>query len=124
MKPRDSTLRLKRFEVAEKARKAADIETMVRDLDSMAVDLERQITTEEERTGIKDRSHFAYSTFAKSVTLRRDNLLATVVGLKERLEAARSEHDAALDELQRLEAAESGASERSRGKGERNLAAG
>lgn len=121
MKARDSALRLKRFDVAERARKAGDIEGMVRDFEQMITDLNRQITAEEERTGVKDPSHFAYSTFAKAAALRRDNLLTSVNDLKVKLDIARRDHDAALDELQRLEAAEprDAAGERARGRGDR-----
>ena len=52
MKPRDSALKAKRFETAEKARKVASLESMIRDFDLMASDLTRQIAAEEERTGI------------------------------------------------------------------------
>lgn len=117
MKARDSTLRLKRFDVAEKARKVADLEIMARDFESMVLDLQRQIATEEERTGIRDPGHFAYSTFAKSVAVRRDKLVATIDDLKAKLDAARLEHDTASEELKRLEAAEGpGTSTISRGK--------
>lgn len=125
MKARDSALRLKRFEIAEKARRVSDIEVMVRDFEVMSGDLDRQILVEEDRTGIRDANHFAYSTFAKSVALRRDNLLNTVSDLKLKLEGARREHEEALDELQRLEAAEGPGSSAVRGKpGERTMAAG
>ena len=73
MKPRESALRLKRFETEEKIRKVADLESMIREFDQMAADLDRQIANEEDRTGVKDRFHFAYSTFAKSALQRRDN---------------------------------------------------
>ena len=124
MKSREAGLRLKRFEVAEKARKAADLEGMIRDFEVMAVDLERQITAEEERTGVKDRSHFAYSTFAKAVGQRRDNLVTSVDDLRVKLDAARREQDEAEDELRRIEATEPRDSERaSRHKVERSSAA-
>ena len=66
MKARESALRLKRFEADEMARKVADLEHMIREFEGMASDLDRQIRAEEERTGVKDPAHFAYSTFAKS----------------------------------------------------------
>ena len=69
MKPRDISIRTKRFDVTEKARKVASLETIIRDLEHMAADLLRQIQAEEERTGIRDASHFAYSTFAKAAAL-------------------------------------------------------
>ena len=81
---------------------------MVRDFEQMIVDLSRQITAEEERTGIKDAAHFAYSTFAKAAAQRRDNLVTSVADLRLKLEAARVDHDAALDELRAHSAVVSG----------------
>lgn len=107
MKPRDATLRLKRFELTEKARKVASMETMMLDFEHIATDLARQITAEEERTGIKDPAHFAYSTFAKAARLRRTNLLNSVADLKVKLDAAKHEHDEVAQELSKLEPPES-----------------
>jgi flagellar protein FliJ len=105
MKPRDTTVRLKRFEASEKARKVASIETMILDFEHMVLDLSRQITAEEERTGIKDAGHFAYSTFAKAVGLRRSNLQTSIIDLRMKLDAARREHEDATMELRKLEPA-------------------
>lgn len=113
MKTRDSGLRAKRFEVAEKTRKAEDLEAMIRDFEGMAVDLARQIAAEEDRTGVKDPAHFAYSTFAKAVVQRRDNLMTSVDDLRAKLELARRDVEAAQEELQRLEAVEPRESDRS-----------
>ncbi|HSR79184.1 MAG TPA: flagellar export protein FliJ [Hyphomicrobiaceae bacterium] len=107
MKPRDTALRLRRFEASEKARKVASIETMILDFEHMASDLARQITAEEERTGVRDSAHFAYSTFAKAAALRRANLLTSVADLRSKLEAARREHESAVVELRKLEPIES-----------------
>ena len=107
MKARDTALRLKRFEAAEKGRKVVSIETMILDFEHIAADLARQIAAEEERTGIKDPAHFAYSTFAKAAGLRRNNLLTSVADLKGKLETARREHEEALMELRKLEPPES-----------------
>jgi hypothetical protein len=105
MKPRDSAVKAKRFEVAEKARKIASLEGTIRDFEMMAVDLARQIANEEDRTGIRDQSHFAYSTFAKAAAHRRANLLTSVSDLKEKLALAKSDHEEALLALKRLEPA-------------------
>ena len=78
MKARETALKLKRFEADEKARKVADLEHMIREFETIAADLDRQIQAEEDRTGVKDPAHFAYSTFAKSASQRRDNLRASV----------------------------------------------
>ncbi len=104
MKARELALRLKRFEADEKARKVADIEHMIREFEGMAADLDRQIKAEEDRTGIKDAAHFAYSTFAKSASQRRDNLRASADGLKVKLEAAQRERDEALEQAARADA--------------------
>lgn len=101
MKPRDAALRLKKFEADEKARKVADLEAMIRDFEGMAADLERQIRSEEERTGVKDVNHFAYSTFAKAAAQRRDNLRASTAELKAKLDAAMVERDEAVIQLNR-----------------------
>jgi hypothetical protein len=126
MKSRELGLRSKRFEAAEKARKAGDLEMMIRDFENMAVDLNRQITAEEDRTGVKDPAHFSYSTFAKAVTQRRDNLMISIEDLRVKLDAARREHDECVEDLHRLEATEPRESDRATGRhrGERNASAG
>jgi hypothetical protein len=122
MKPRDATLRLKRFEASEKARKVASIETMILDFEHMAVDLSRQIAAEEERTSVRDPAHFAYSTFAKAAALRRANLLTSVADLRVKLDAARQEHDDAVTDLRKLEPIESRDSDRQIRKSDPNSA--
>lgn len=107
MKSWDAALRLKRFEADEKSRKVSDLEYMVREFEQMADDLDRQITAEEDRTGIKDKAHYAYSTFAKSAMERRDNLMSSVEELREKLTTAEKERDDALESLSRSTSAES-----------------
>lgn len=106
MKPRDSALRAKRFEAAEKARKVASLEAMIRDFETMVSELSRQIAAEEERTSIKDPAHFAYSTFAKAAAQRRGNLGASVADLKMKLDVAKRDHEDAASELTKLEPAD------------------
>lgn len=122
MKPRDAALRLKKFEVAEKARKVSSLETMIGDFEHMAADLARQIAAEEDRTAIKDPAHFAYSTFAKAAAQRRNNLLISVNDLQLQLEVARREHEEAAAELRKLEPVEVRDSDRMLRKGDRSSA--
>lgn len=96
MKSRDAALRLKRFDAEEKRRKVADLESMIREFEQMAADLDRQIATEEERTGVKDDKHFAYSTFARAAAQRRDNLKTSVADLRVKLNAAIALRDEAV----------------------------
>ena len=100
MKSRDGALKLKRFEADEKRRKVADIEYMIQEFEQMSADLERQIAGEEERTGVRDEQHFAYSTFARAAAQRRDNLRASVANLREKLELAVAVRDEAAAELE------------------------
>lgn len=106
MKPRESVLRLKRFDAAEKARKVADLESMIREFEQMAVDLDRQIANEEDRTGIRDPRHFSYSTFAKAAAQRRDNLRTSIDDLRAKLAVAQKDRDDALETLTKSEASE------------------
>lgn len=123
MKARDTALRLKQFEVDEKARKVADLELMIQEFDQMASDLERQIVAEEERTGVKDKAHFAYSTFAKSAAARRENLMSSCGELREKLEAAQREHTDAVELLARAGSAETHDDVRGRRRAERHSGA-
>lgn len=104
MKSLDTLIRLKRFQAEEKRRHFAQIETMIADFDRMARDLEREIDAEEQRSGITDAQHFAYSTYARAAATRRDNLLRSADELKGRLEEARLAYDEALDDLKKVEA--------------------
>lgn len=94
-------MRLKRREVEEQSRKVEDLERIIREFDQMAGDLERQIQIEEDRTGIRDRGHFSYSTFAKAAALRRDNLRNSTEGLREKLAAAVRTRDDMVEQLAR-----------------------
>ena len=116
MKSRDTALRLRRFEADDKARKVADLERMIRDFETMAADLERQILAEEDRTGIRDAAHFAYSTFAKSAAQRRDNLRSSASELVHKLEAAQRELEDALEQLQRAAPVQPAREEHHRGR--------
>jgi len=103
MKLRETAVRRKRFEANEKARKVAELEHTIREFEGMANDLARQVKADEERTRVKGPAHFAYSTFARSASQRRDNLRASVSGLMAKLEAAQRERDEVLEQLTREE---------------------
>lgn len=97
-------MRIKRHEVEEKNRKVEDLERIIREFDAMAHDLERQIQAEEDRTGIRDRNHFSYSTFARAAAQRRDNLRTSTDGLREKLSAAVRDRDDSAEQLARVSA--------------------
>ena len=103
MKSRESVLRLKRFQVQEKARQVAQIETMVSQFKGMSDDLDAQIAYEEKKAGIEDVNHFAYPTFAKAARLRRENLQTSIQDLNDQHASAKL---ALLEVEEELEKAE------------------
>ena len=103
MKSRETLIRLRKFQVDEKRRRVAQIESMVADFDRMAGDLEREITSEQDRAGIQDPTHFAYPTYAKAAIVRRDNLKRSADELKGQLEDARMALAEAFEELKKVE---------------------
>lgn len=103
MKSRETLVRLHRFQVDEKRRQVADIEAMIADFRRMEQDLEHQITTEQERSGITDVTHFAYPTFAKAAMDRRNNLLSSIEELEQQLAEAKEEFSEVYSELKKYE---------------------
>ncbi|AQQ04981.1 flagellar export protein FliJ [Roseibium algicola] len=103
MKTRDSLIRLKRFQVDEKRRQLAQIESMIAEFNRMADELDDQIRSEQERVGITDVTHFAYPTFAKAAADRRDNLRNSAHELDDQLRRAQDELSEAIEELKKFE---------------------
>ena len=103
MKSRDTLIRLRKFQADEKRRRVAQIESMIADFDRMSVDLEREITAEQERAGIHDPTHFAYPTYAKAAMQRRENLQRSADELRIQLEDAKSHLAEAFEELKKVE---------------------
>jgi len=103
MKSRDTLIRLKKFQVDEKRRKVAQIETMIAEFERMAGDLEREIKVEQDRAGIHDPGHFAYPTYAKAAINRRENLKRSADELRVQLEDAKAALGEAFEDLKKVE---------------------
>jgi len=103
MKSRETLMRLKKFQVEERRRKVAQIETMIAEFERMAGDLEREIKVEQERAGIHDPAHFAYPTYAKAAMQRRENLKRSADELKVQLDDAKATLGEAFEELKKVE---------------------
>jgi hypothetical protein len=74
------------FDTREAAkREAIPIWRMIADIDRNVRLLDCDISTEEERAGISDRSNAAYPILATMLAARRDNLGDTVTELERRL---------------------------------------
>jgi len=103
MKSRETLIRLKKFQVDEKRRKVAQIEGMIAEFERMAADLDREIHSEQERSGINDPGHYAYPTYAKAAIQRRQNLKTSADELKAQLEEAKAMLQEAFEELKKVE---------------------
>ena len=103
MKSRETLIRLKKFQVDEKRRKVAQIETMIAEFDRIATELDREIKTEQERAGIHDPAHFAYPTYAKAAIVRRENLKRSADELKAQMDDAKAALGEAFEELKKVE---------------------
>lgn len=79
---REPLIRAKRFKIEEAHRRLAQIDAMVGEFERMASDLERDIAAEENRTGITDPRHFAYSPVAGAARQRRENLVRSCQDLR------------------------------------------
>lgn len=103
MKSRESIIRLKKFQVDEKRRKVAQIEAMIAEFERIATELDREIQAEQERTGIHDPTHFAYSTYAKAAIGRSENLKRSAEELVGQLDRARTALQESFEELKKVE---------------------
>src|ERR1700757_2921810 len=103
MKSRETLVRLKKFQLDEKRRKVAQIETMIAEFDRVAGELEREIRIEQDRAGIHDPAHFAYPTYAKAAIARRENLKHSTDELRVQLEDAKMALGEAFDDLKKVE---------------------
>ncbi len=103
MKSRETLIRLKKFQVDEKRRKVAQIETMIAEFDRIAAELDREIKVEQDRAGIHDPGHFAYPTYAKAAMTRKENLKRSADELKTQLDDAKAALGEAFEELKKVE---------------------
>lgn len=103
MKSRETLIRLKRFQIDEKRRRVAQIEAMIAEFERMSVDLEREILSEQEKSGIHDPGHYAYPTYAKAAMTRRENLKRSAAELVLQLDSAKEALSAAFEDLKKIE---------------------
>jgi len=114
MRNRESLIRLHRFQVDEKRRKVAELETMLAEFRNRERELESQVQTEQRKAGISDVAHFAYPMFAKSVIRRRENILNSISDISQQIEAAKEELAQAFQELKKYEIMQEGRKRRIR----------
>ncbi len=106
MKSRDTLIRLKRFQLDEKRRRVRQIEMTLAEFARITAELGREIAIEEKKAGISDPRHFAYPTYARAASVRRDNLTRSIAELTAQIEEAKASQEEAQAELNKLEAIE------------------
>ena len=114
MRNRESLVRLHRFQVDEKRRKVAELETMLGEFRNRERELDAQVQVEQRKAGISDVAHFAYPMFAKSVLRRRENILNSITEITQQLEGAKDELTQAFQELKKYEIMQEGRKRRVR----------
>src|SRR3954453_7809585 len=102
MKSRETLIRLEKFQVDEKRRRVAQIESMIDVFQRMSIDLEREIQTEQDRAGINDPSPLPHPTYAKAAIQRRENLTRSADELRIQLEDAKALLGEAFEELKKV----------------------
>lgn len=103
----NSPSRLIDFRIKQNLRAAQQIRTMISESEKLVAHLDREIRSEEARTGTHDPAHFAYSTVAKAAMLRRDNLRHSIDILRSQLEQAENALRNAVEERAAWPSAES-----------------
>ena len=103
MRSRDSLLRLSRFRVEDCRRQVSDMDMMIQDLMRKHDDLDAHVKFEEQRTGVSDPNNVNYSMAAKSVRVRRDNILKTVAELRDQHETTVERCKEAEADLRKVE---------------------
>ena len=116
MKSRESLIRLHRFQVDERRRQVAELETMLEEFRRREHDLDQQVQAEQEKAGISDIAHYAYPMFAKSMRDRRENILQSISDVSLQLESAKDDLASAYRELKKYELIEESRKRRVRGK--------
>jgi len=86
---RVNVFHLKDFHIGEHRRQITQLQAMIADFEFLDAQLKLEIQTEEDRTRNHDPAHFAYSTLAKAVIIRRENLKQSITRLKTQLDAAK-----------------------------------
>ena len=103
MRSKDTLLRLQRFRFEEKRRQLCEIELMIADFRRKQDELDQQIAIEEGKNGVTDPRHFNYSTTAKSIRARRENMARSMDDLKTQLDEAQALFEDAERELRKAE---------------------
>lgn len=82
MKAQEGTGRLKVFQLHEKRCEIVQLEMMISEFERMVAALETQISDEEHKSGNRDVNHFTYSSLARALRKRRDNLANSIRDLQ------------------------------------------
>ena len=82
----DTAYKSEKSEDEAQLKRALQIKALIADFERRANDLEQEVVMEEKRAGIHDPAHYAYPTYAKAASLRRDNLQRSADELRAELQ--------------------------------------
>jgi len=102
MRNKESLIRLHRFQVDERRRQVADLESMLDEFHRREGDLNKQVQAEQDKAGISDVGHFAYPMFAKSMLVRRENLLQSIDEISKQLDDAKEQMADSYRDLKKI----------------------
>ena len=112
-------IRVQRFQVQEIQRRVADLEHMLDDFRREEEELEKRVRYEQQKAGISDEGHYAYPTYAKYASMRRDNLAQSIAELTRQVDGERARLADAFEELKKVELVDETARGRARAESRR-----
>jgi len=103
MKSRETLVRLNKWKVDEVRRRLVDLERMREDFIQRSADIDAKIAEEKRRSSSSEMGIYAFPYFARSMKDRQDNLMKSMAGIEEQIEATKAELQDAYRELKRYE---------------------
>jgi len=105
MKSREALIRLNRFRVDEIRRRLKSLDDMRADLTKKMADLETMMQEEQRRAAHRDLGRHSYTSVARSVVARRENIQRSIDEVEKQAATVTEELQAAYRELKKYEIA-------------------
>jgi flagellar FliJ protein len=112
-------IRLRTWELDQKRRRLAELETLKVQLQDAVLDLADQVVKEQAVAARDEEVAFSYGAFAKKAILRRRDLEASIREVSVQVEAAADEVASAYQDLKKLEVAQANREAREKAEADR-----
>lgn len=96
-------IKQKNFQVAERSKIIGNLEMTVAEFERSLAILNKEIESAENRNGIHDPKHFAYSLLAKATSERRDNVARSLIRIGDELSRHKVSFVEELEELDSMQ---------------------